>query len=145
MFSDNMKKLMRERGITGAALAKQTGFSKAAISQYINGINMPSAERMEAIAEALQCGVEELAGSAAEPMKTSCKCAVQPLYSNRGTITPKQAAALMHKHVDYVRQGLQEGRPGFEFGSAVKTSTKWSYCIYANKFTEITGIPVDGI
>lgn len=37
-----------------------------------------------------------------------------------------KAATLLHKHESYVRKGLREGRPGFEYGSAVKTSGKWS-------------------
>ncbi len=123
------------KGITSAALARKSGFSKGAISQWRNGIYIPSHENMLALAEALQCSMEELTGKAkaAEPV---------PGAKRKDTLTCKEAAALMHKRESYVAQGLQEGRPGFEFGSAVKTSGKWSYFIGAAKFTEVTGLAV---
>ena len=141
MFSKKLKEVLRERKITSAELARKTGFSKAAVSQYINGINIPSEKRMEILAEVLEVTVEELCGFEENPP--------QPLLPvippTATTLTTKQAAALLHKNEAYVRMGLQQGRPGFEFGSAVKTSGKWSYCIYAKKFTEVTGIPLNSI
>lgn len=136
MFAENLKKVMGLKGITSAALARKSGFSKGAVSQWRNGIYTPSHENMLVLAEALQCSVEELAGNvkAAEPT---------PGKTNKVTMTVEEAAKLMHKRQTYVAQGLQEGRPGFEFGSAVKTSGKWSYFISVAKFTEITGIPVN--
>lgn len=126
---------MDQKGITSAALARKSGFSKGAVSQWRNGIYTPSHENMLVLAEVLQCGVEELTGNVkpAEPT---------PGKTNKVTLTVEEAAKLMHKRQTYVAQGLQEGRPGFEFGSAVKTSGKWSYFISVAKFTEITGIPV---
>ena len=135
MFAENLKKVMDQKGITSAALARKSGFSKGAVSQWRNGIYTPSHEIMLVLAEVLQCGVEELTGNVkpAEPT---------PGKTNKVTLTVEEAAKLMHKRQTYVAQGLQEGRPGFEFGSAVKTSGKWSYFISVAKFTEITGIPV---
>ena len=136
MFAENLKKVMDQKGITSAALARKSGFSKGAVSQWRNGIYTPSHENMLVLAEVLQCGVEELTGNVkpAEPT---------PGKTNKVTLTVEEAAKLMHKRQTYVAQGLQEGRPGFEFGSAVKTSGKWSYFISVAKFTEITGIPVN--
>lgn len=135
MFAENLKKVMDQKGITSAALARKSGFSKGAVSQWRNCIYTPSHENMLVLAEVLQCGVEELTGNVkpAEPT---------PGKTNKVTLTVEEAAKLMHKRQTYVAQGLQEGRPGFEFGSAVKTSGKWSYFISVAKFTEITGIPV---
>ena len=138
MISKNLKRLMKERKITVTVLADKTGCSKAAISQYANGINTPSYERLKAIAEALNVTVDELEGPEAEVSRDE-----EPIIiKGRTTLTTKQAARLLHKNEEYIRRGLRENRPGFEFGSAVKTSKKWSYCIYANKFAEVTGIPV---
>ena len=146
MFAKNLKEIMTAKKISGARLARETGYSKAAISQYMNGINVPSPERIEAIAGALGVSVEELtAVPVQEPTAPPCKCTVQPIFPQKTTLTCKEVATLLHKHESYVRKGLQQGRPSFEFGSAVKTSGKWSYCIYANKFTEVTGIPVGNI
>lgn len=141
MFGKNLKRIMEERGITGTALAQEIGCSKASISQYINGINLPSSGRLESLATALGVSMEEVVGveEKPEPVRES-----EPLQLfGRQTLSCREAAKLMGKHENYVRQGLRERWPGFEFGSAVKTSTKWSYCIYANKFSEITGIPVN--
>lgn len=145
MFPKNLKRIMKEKGFTGAALAKAAGFSKAAVSQYINGVNAPSQERVEAMARVLGVSVDELVGKDSppeRPMPPPYGCAIHPVMPGKATMTCQEAAALLHKHQSYVRQGLREGRPGFEFGSAVKLSGKWSYCIYAKKFTEVTGIPV---
>lgn len=139
MFAENLKKIMDQKGITSAALARKSGFSKGAISQWRNGIYTPSHENMLALAEALQCSIEELAE---KPTAPPCKCTIQPVFPQKTTLTCKEAAALMHKRASYVMQGLQEGRPGFEFGSAVKTSGQWSYFIGAAKFTEVTGLTV---
>lgn len=143
MFAENLKEIMTRKKVSGAVLARKTGYSKAAISQYVNGINVPSQERVEAIAAVLGVTVEELtAAPVQKPTALPYKCTIQPHFPRKATLTCKEAAALLHKREDYIRLGLQQGRPGFEYGSAVKTSGKWSYCIYANKFTEITGIPV---
>ena len=138
MFAENLKEAMARKKITGSALARETGYSKAAISQYMNGVNAPSQERIGAIAAILGVPVEELTGGdVREPAVPPCKRTV------KATLTCKEAATLLHKHESYVRLGLQQGRPGFEYGSAVKTSGKWSYFISVAKFTEITGIPVN--
>ncbi len=144
MFAKNLKKVMEEKGISAAELSRLTGYSKSAISQYLSGaIAKPAWKKMEAIAVVLGVMVEELtAAPVQKPTALPYKCTIQPHFPRKATLTCKEAAALLHKREDYIRLGLQQGRPGFEYGSAVKTSGKWSYCIYANKFTEITGIPV---
>lgn len=139
MFAENLKKVMNQKGITSAALARKSGFSKGAVSQWRNGIYTPSHENMLILAEALQCSIEELNGEA--------KAAeLIPGKTNKVTLTVEEAARLMHVRQSYIADGLKYARPGFEFGSAVPPSegcTKWRYKIYANKFTEITGIPVN--
>lgn len=138
MFAENLKKAMEEKGINSTTLARLTGFSKGSVSQWRNGIYTPSRESMLSIAEVLECNVEELIGE----VKTA---ELAPEAKQKVTLTVQEAAKLMHKRRTYVEQGLQEGRPGFGFGSAVKTSGKWSYFISAPKFTEITGIPAVGM
>ena len=141
MISQNMKRIMKEKDITGAALALATGYSRAAISQYMNGVNVPSKHRLEAIAVVLGVTIEELERQ--ERIDTTVEDQGIPVMQPTLSIT--QAARLMHKHVDYVKAGLIQGRPGFEFGSAVKISSRWSFFISAAKFTEVTGIPVKKI
>ncbi len=140
MFANNLKRIMKEKDITGMALASAAGFSKAAVSQYINGINIPSKERIEAIAEILGVTVDELI---AVETDTKQQPRIQKYFGPKATLNCNEAAALLHKSADWIRTGLREGRPGFEYGAAVKTSGRWSYCIYANKFSEITGISLN--
>ena len=143
MFAENLKKAMEEKGINSATLVRLTGFSKGAVSQYVNGIITPSQQRREAIAAILGVDAQELEGMKdPDPYNPDPYAAV---LSGKATLTCQEAAALLHKRPDYIRLGLQQGRPGVEFGSAVKVSGKWSYCIYANKFAEVTGIPVTAI
>ena len=60
MFAKNLKRIMDEKGMNSATLVQMTGFSKAAISQYINGVNMPSQRRLEVFAEVLDTSIAEL-------------------------------------------------------------------------------------
>ena len=133
MFAHNLNRIMQDKGFTCTMLAKAGGFSKGAVSSWTSGTCIPKAENIEAIAGALDVPVEELESVDTEP----------EFVPRKNTLTCAEAAALLHKNVSYIQQGLQEGRPGFEFGSAVKTSSKWSFCIYAYKFSEVTGIPME--
>ena len=49
-------------------------------------------------------------------------------------LSVKEAATLMGKSVQFVRIGLQRG--AFNFGSAVKLSSRWSYHISPKLFYE---------
>lgn len=55
-------------------------------------------------------------------------------------LTVAEAARLMGKSKQFIRIGLQRG--AFPFGSAVKTSSKWSYYINPRKFYEYIGCEV---
>jgi hypothetical protein len=57
---------------------------------------------------------------------------------NRMSIS--QTAHLMNVSEQFIRIGLQRGI--FPFGYAVKMSSRWTYFISADKFTEHTGIQV---
>lgn len=57
------------------------------------------------------------------------------------TITPAEAAKMMHKNAEFVRAGLRSNR--FNFGTAVPPKDpggKWNYVIIANKFYEFLGM-----
>ena len=53
-----------------------------------------------------------------------------------------EAAKLLNKSPDFIRVGLQNGR--LPFGSAVRTSSKWSYHISEKLFNEYLGIKKEG-
>ncbi len=142
MFARNLNRIMHEKGFTCTMLAKQGGFSKGAVSSWTNGTYVPKPEHVETIARVLGVSVEEL--DDVEIPKPD-QADGPTFVPRKNTLTVKEAAALLHKHESFIQQGLQEGRPGFEFGSAVKASSKWSFCIYAYKFSEVTGIPMEEI
>ena len=56
------------------------------------------------------------------------------------TITPYEAAKMIHANAEYIRAGLRAGRTEFlEFGSAVppkKPGGRWAYKIIKSKFLE---------
>lgn len=127
MLAENLKAIMQEKGVTVTALAKNIGVAKSSISQYLSGKNTPPQVRVQAMADALCCSVEDLT-QGKEP----------EVPQGVTTLTCKQAAQLMHKHESFVRMGLQNKT--LPFGYAVKTSGRWSYFISAAKFSEFTGI-----
>lgn len=135
MLAENLKAIMKEKGVTVTQLAKQTGMAKSSVSQYLSGKNIPSPERVVTLADALCCSVADLEQGA------HAKDAGSPPPVT--TMTCRQAAQLMHKHESFVRLGLQNGT--LPFGCAVKTSGHWSYFISAVKFMEFTGIKIEGV
>ncbi len=52
-FRDRLRIAMNERGVRAVDLARDTGLSKARISQYTNGIYVPKADAMHKLARAL--------------------------------------------------------------------------------------------
>ena len=143
MFAENLKAIMKDKGFTVSSLSRKTGIGKSSISQYLSGKNIPTDERKGVLAEALGVTVDDLNAGGAYPDTIPAADQLNPLpmiRPHKETLTTGEAAALMHKHKSFVRQGLQEGR--LPFGYAVKTSGRWSYYISAVKFTEFTGIRV---
>lgn len=138
MFGENLKKIMNERNFTLTKLSQVSGVGKSSISQYLSGKNIPSADRIHVLADALECTVEELA-----VIPAGKKVIRKPLSGNSSevfNVPVETAAKLMHKKNNFVYEGLQQGI--FPWGYAVKTSSQWSYFISSVKFTEHTGIPV---
>ena len=58
------------------------------------------------------------------------------------TLTVEEAAKIIGKSGYYVRRGLQQKR--FFWGTAVKTSSRWSYNIIKKRLYEYAGIEEDG-
>ena len=56
-FGQRLWYIMQCKGIDQVELSKRTGFQQSAISNYINGINMPS---FYAIARILDCSIDDL-------------------------------------------------------------------------------------
>ena len=59
-FSEHLRKLLNERQMSAAELARRTGLSEAAISGYLNGKKEPRGAQSISIAKALGISLDEL-------------------------------------------------------------------------------------
>lgn len=59
-FSFRLRRLMYRRGITQEILSERTGISRTLISRYMNGKSCPSFYKVDKIAKAIGCSVEDL-------------------------------------------------------------------------------------
>ena len=59
-FAMNLKKLMIEREMTAADIARKTGMTQATLSRYINGKRIPKINSVIKIAKALNVPIELL-------------------------------------------------------------------------------------
>lgn len=57
-FSEKLQKLITENGLTQKKLAKITGLSKSAISQYVNGIHKPRKDKLIVLSESLKVDID---------------------------------------------------------------------------------------
>lgn len=59
-FTMNLKKIMIEREMTAADIARKTGMTQATLSRYINGKRIPNINSVIKIAKALNVPIELL-------------------------------------------------------------------------------------
>ena len=89
-FSHNLKSIMNEKQIRASELSRLTGISKARISQYTNGIYIPKAAALDAIANALGVNRDALLGNKTQsflpykhmPLLGSISCGA-PVFVNQ--------------------------------------------------------------
>lgn len=124
MFSDELIKVMEEKGLSTSDLSRMTGISKASISQYRNGKNSPSAKRVALLENVL--GVKFGHAELEKP---------NPPQSKVNRISVRQAAKIMDISEQALRIGIQQGV--FPWAYGVRTSEKrWVYIINADKLRE---------
>ena len=132
-FKDALFSLMCEMNLNQRQVCGMTGCSKASVSQYLSGKNVPSEQKQREIAESL--GVDpEYFKECAEPDKTK--------IIQKGTMKkmlPEVCAKILGVGKETVRLGLQQGV--FPWGYAVQTSPgRWTYIINEQRFIDIEGI-----
>lgn len=137
MFNDNLKRIMQEKSYNVTKLSKESGIGKSSISMYLSGKNVPLPERIQVLADALDCNIADLAEV---PENVPTKQVIGFDTKEVFNVPVETAAKLMHKKNNFVYEGLRQGI--FPWGYAVKTSSTWSYYISSMKFTECTGIQV---
>lgn len=67
IFSDRLISRMKEQKISAAELSRQSGISKARISQYVHGVYKPTADALVKLAMCLSCCEEYLLGHTNNP------------------------------------------------------------------------------
>ena len=132
-FKDALFSLMCELNLNQRQVCGLTGCSKASVSQYLSGKNVPSEQKQREIAESL--GVDpEYFKECAEPNKAK--------IIQKGTMKkmlPEVCAKILGVGKETVRLGLQQGV--FPWGYAVQTSPgRWTYIINEQRFIDIEGI-----
>ncbi len=131
IFVKRLRGIMEERQLSQADIVAMTGISKAAISQYLSGKNVPRSDSIKTIAEALGVSVEYF--DVLEEEKQD--------YGEVRNLPVDVAAKLMGVSPQFIRVGLQRGT--LPFGWAVQQSkNRYTYWIGPVKFSEWTGIKV---
>lgn len=64
---DNLFKRMAERGLNAKRLSEATGTSTGNISDWKSGRSMPSAAKLDVLADCLDCSVDYLLGRTDNP------------------------------------------------------------------------------
>ncbi|WP_461820987.1 helix-turn-helix domain-containing protein [Blautia stercoris] len=137
-FAEKLRNAMQELDLNQAQMCGLTGKSKASISQYLSGKQIPSEKVQSRIATALGLASDYFA-------ETDEQVFVLPASDVRDKVIPKldveKAAELLQMNHVTVRKGLQQGV--FPWGYAIHTSEhRWVYFINAKRFAEIEGIAI---
>lgn len=61
-FGDNLERLLAEKGMSQSELSRRSGIGTSAINTYLRDGVVPSFTKAIAIADALECTLDELAG-----------------------------------------------------------------------------------
>ena len=129
-FAERLRAAMKQAGMNQTALSEKTGASKAAISQYLSGKNIPTMDRIQALAHATGVSAEDLLAYDAPAGRD------QPIPAKK--ITTYDAARCLGKSCQFVRIGLQRGI--LPFGDAVPgVGGSWNYYINPARFKEYVG------
>ncbi|MEY8374075.1 helix-turn-helix transcriptional regulator [Merdimmobilis hominis] len=64
---DNLFKRIAERGVTAKKVSEATGISTGNISDWKSGRSMPSAQKLDLLADYLDCSVDYLLGRTDNP------------------------------------------------------------------------------
>lgn len=138
-FASLLKEAMTQAGVNQTQLHDITKISKASISQYLSGKNLPGKDKIKLLADALNVSEDFLTGYDV-PMVQTDKLA-QVAASGVKTplkITLKEAARCMGKSRQFVREGLKRGI--LPFGNAVPGSgDNYIYFINPEKFRDYVG------
>lgn len=134
-FSEKLKNVMQEMHLTQTQVVGMTGCSKASISQYLSGKNVPSPAKQRDIAVSLGFNDDYFE----QDKMVLPKEMASGKYIKR--VSVEDAAKMLGMNHATVRKGLQQGV--FPWGYAIKTSeNRWTYFINAKRFAEVEGVAI---
>ncbi|MDE6435661.1 MAG: helix-turn-helix domain-containing protein [Lachnospiraceae bacterium] len=77
MFSENLKIIRKEKGMSQEMLAQQIGVVRQTVSKWEKGLSVPDAEMLVRIADLFEVSVENLLGEKLEEKENTNEVAVQ--------------------------------------------------------------------
>lgn len=66
MSTLNLEKILKQKNVSQAQLARWCGVSRVAVTYWVQGKNRPSYEMLNKIAEVLNCSMDELTNTRSE-------------------------------------------------------------------------------
>ena len=136
-FKDALLNAMCELGLNQRQVCGMTGCSKASVSQYLSGKNVPSEQKQREIAEALGFEPDYFQWVEPKQEKVLPKEIATGKYMKK--MLPETAAKILGVGKETIRLGLQQGV--FPWGYGIQTSPgRWTYIINEKRFIEIEGI-----
>lgn len=137
MFQEKLQEAMDKLGLNQAKVSAMTGISKASISQYLSGNQVPPESKQREIAASL--------GLKPDYFQTEKK--ISQILAKRGRIDELPvdvAARLMGMTRSTLEKGLKQG--AFPWGYAIKTSENgmrnWRFFINAKSFAIVERIEI---
>lgn len=131
-FKDALLNAMCELGLNQRQVCGMTGCSKASVSQYLSGKNVPSDQKQREMAESLGLQSDYFTWSDPKPAG-----AVQRGQMKR--MLPEEAGKILGIGKAAVRAGLQQGVFPWGYGIHMP-SGKWVYVINEERFRQIEGV-----
>lgn len=134
MFQERLEQAMQKLNLNQTRVASLTGISKASISQYLSGRQVPSDEKQREIAMALGLKPDFF-------KEDSISRRLEEILATRGKIDDLKvevAAGLMGMTRSTLENGLKQGI--FKWGYAIRMSEdgqrQWRFFINAKRFAE---------
>ena len=125
-FSEKLKQALQDLNLKQTQLVGLTGKSKASISQYLSGKQVPPKSLQREIALSLGLNADYFDSNDDDT----------EIFKPIKRMSVAEAAKLLGTSRDTVYDGLKQG--AFPWGYAIKTTEKsWTYIINADRFKEI--------
>lgn len=90
VFSENLKRVRTEKGMTQDVLAEKAGTSKQVLSRYENGLRVPQISMVQRLADALGVSLTDLSGDEPAPARPDLRKAWVMLSEGERVLTDEQ-------------------------------------------------------